>query len=126
MEGMKYIAYIYRPDSRYSLGIKIEDSVEQIASFIVKTDAAPQIVITDNFDNFILNTMYGFIDRCPDQKFLLSLLPTLIAMQTDDKAPEELRLGWQHWMRTDNEEEYTEEFKEECKRVIKEEFGIAL
>ena len=93
----KVKAYLYRKeDGRYSPAIYIGTDPKQIASFIVLTKELPQIVITDTSDEFELNTMYGYVDRCADQEFLKNkLLDVLIPMQKGTVKSDKVNiLGW--------------------------------
>ena len=49
-------------------------------------------VITDIGDNFIVSsTVGGFIDRCPNQEYLVSKLhPAIIPLQLGDQEPVEI------------------------------------
>ncbi|MCQ4924988.1 hypothetical protein NE686_17945 [Tissierella carlieri] len=88
-------AYIYNSEGKYSPPIYISVDPIQIASFIMITQSAPKIVITDISDNFELDTMYGFVNRCADQKFLDELLGVLIPMQEGKTSPNKLNiLSW--------------------------------
>lgn len=48
-----------------------------------------KMVLTDLFDSLILDTMYGFIDHCPDRKLLAQILTYLVPIQMDGQEPEE-------------------------------------
>ena len=87
--------YIYNSEGKYSPPIYISVDLVQIASFIMKTQSAPKIIITDIMDNFELDTMYGFVNRCADQKFIDELLGVLIPMQEEKISPSKLNiLSW--------------------------------
>ncbi|WP_113675766.1 hypothetical protein [Vallitalea guaymasensis] len=76
-------AYIYKENGYYSIGLKISKGM--IPDFIIATKNAPKTTITDRDDRLILNTMYGFVDRCPNQDYLNNeLLPKLIPMQQNE------------------------------------------
>ena len=93
--GKKVKAYIYNLKGCCSPPIYIGIDPTQIASFIVKTQKAPKIIITDCLDDFELDTMYGFVDKCVDKDFLDKLLDILIPMQEGNVKPEELEiLSW--------------------------------
>jgi hypothetical protein len=81
-------AFIYNKQGYHTPGLTIRREPIQIASFIKVTKEAPKIVITDIDDNLELDTMYGFINICADQKYLKEeLLPILIPMQEGKKKP---------------------------------------
>lgn len=88
--------YVYNKQGIYSPALKIEKDIEQISNIIIKTENSPRIVITDLLDNFILDTIYGYIDRCSDKKLLKEILKVLIPMQETEygrqKQPGEIRI----------------------------------
>ncbi len=58
-----------------------DHSPVNIANFIMQHKDARKIILTNKFDNFILDTIGEFMDRCPDQVLLKEILPHLIPMQ---------------------------------------------
>lgn len=113
-------AYIYNEEGQHSPPIYISHDPIQIASFIIKTKDSPRIVITDTMDEFELDTIYGFIDRCIDQYYLNNqLLDILIPMQEGKLKPHKLNiLSWG----------VNEEFNKDSIMIpfIKEKLGIDL
>lgn len=76
--------YIYNREGYHSIGVKMTKN--QIPNFIVETNLAPKVTITDRSDNLILNTMTGYVNRCPDQEYLIKeLLPALVPMQMGEE-----------------------------------------
>lgn len=59
----------------------MDGSLESISDFIV-SHPNNDCVITDVNDEFILSSMFGFIDRCPDKEFLEALRDVIIPKQT--------------------------------------------
>ena len=45
------------------------------------------MILTDLFDRLILDTIYGFIDHCPDRNHLQQILPHLIPIQQSEESP---------------------------------------
>ena len=63
-------------------------SPENIASFLGSHQfGCLKMVLTDLFDRLILDTIYGFIDHCPDRDLLQQILPHLIPIQQSEEAP---------------------------------------
>ncbi|NBI07573.1 hypothetical protein [Senegalia massiliensis] len=89
-------AYLYNNDGHHTPKLKIKNDIPTISSLIVKTSNCPKIVITDSNDNFILDTINGYIDMCPNIDYLESyLLPTLIPLQLGEKDIENINiLDW--------------------------------
>jgi len=89
-------AYIFNREGRYTPAIYISSNSEQVASFIVKTKDSPRVVITNTSDDFELDTMDGFIDKCIDQEYLVNeLLEVLIPMQQGKTQPSKINiLAW--------------------------------
>lgn len=48
-----------------------------------------KMVLTDIWDRFIVDTIGGFIDHCPDRAFLGALLTHLIPIQQGEHEPED-------------------------------------
>lgn len=87
--NQKYlIAFANNPDPNKSgKEACFEATAQNIASFIVMNKKSSGILI-ETLDGLpLLTAVYGFIDKCYDQKYLLDELhPLIIPMQTD-KAP---------------------------------------
>lgn len=63
-------------------------SLENIACFLCSHQfGCFKMVLTDLFDRLILDTIYGFIDRCPDRNLLQQILPHLIPIQQSEESP---------------------------------------
>lgn len=78
--------YVYH-DGCYDEPFVFELTPENAASFIMSHSDADNIVITNLFDQTILNTIGYFIDRCPDKDFLDQIKPILIPMQLGKTSP---------------------------------------
>lgn len=76
----KVIVYSYNKEGKQLENYTINKTAENIANLLV-TENVQKIIITDFLDNLILDTVCGFIDRCPDQKLLLEVLKYLIPLQ---------------------------------------------
>lgn len=64
-------------------------SPENIANFLGSHQfGCLKMVLTDLFDRLILDTIYGYIDHCPDRNLLQQILPHLIPIQQSDESPE--------------------------------------
>ena len=86
-ENKNYVkGYVYNYKNTYDKVVMFEDTPENIASFIVQ-HMYNQCVITDLGDNFIVSSMIGgFIDRCPNQEYLINELhPAIIPLQLGEK-----------------------------------------
>lgn len=61
---------------------------ENIASFLgsLQFDCF-KIILTDLFDRLILDTIYGFIDHCPNRNLLQQILSHLIPIQQSEESP---------------------------------------
>lgn len=61
---------------------------ENIASFLGSHQFdCFKMILTDLFDRLILDTIYGFIDHCPDRNLLQQILPHLIPIQQSEESP---------------------------------------
>lgn len=61
---------------------------ENIASFLGSHQfGCFKMVLTDLFDRLILDTIYGYIDHCPDRDLLKQILPHLIPIQQSEEVP---------------------------------------
>jgi len=61
---------------------EIENSTEAIATTVANANMFDNLTITDNFDNLILTTIGSFLDKVPNQEWLVNeLLPILIPKQ---------------------------------------------
>lgn len=63
-------------------------SPENISSFLGSHQFdCFKMILTDLFDRLILDTIYGFIDHCPDRNLLQQILPHLIPIQQSEESP---------------------------------------
>lgn len=85
-------AYIYREDGYHAPKIIIKNDYRQVASFIMTASTCPRTVFTDPMDNFLFDTIYEFIDRCKDKKYLEELLKVLIPMQKGKDKPDPIEV----------------------------------
>lgn len=88
-ENKSYVkGYVYGADGYYDRPFIFEDTPKNISSFIVQ-HSFNKCVITDLGDNFIVSSMVGgFIDRCPNQEYLVNELhPCIIPLQMGDEEP---------------------------------------
>ncbi len=91
-ENKSYVkGYVYDSTSTYDKTYIFDDTPENIASFIVQ-HMFHKCVITDIGDNFIVSsTVGGFIDRCPNQEYLINELhPAIIPLQLGEKELPEI------------------------------------
>lgn len=69
--------YGYVKEKKYT----IEKSIQHLVDFLMLFKNE-RIVITNKLDLFILSYNWGFVEKCPDQEFLIKeLLPVLIPAQ---------------------------------------------
>ena len=78
-------AYVYKKNGFEEYWF--ENTPENIASFLARHPDAREMVLTDQMDQFILNTIGFFIDRCPDQELLEKIKVHLIPMQLQEREP---------------------------------------
>lgn len=78
-------AYVYKHDGFEEYWF--ENTPENIASFLARHPDAKEIVLTDQMDQPILNTIGFFINRCPDQTLLEKIKVHLIPMQLQEREP---------------------------------------
>lgn len=68
-------------------------SPENIASFLGSHQFdCFKMILTDLFDRLILDTIYGFIDHCPDRNLLQQILPHLIPIQQSEESPKTFQM----------------------------------
>lgn len=93
LDGNLVRAYLYEKDGRKEY--IFADTPENIANFLGQHQYDVQrIILTDMFDTLILDFTYGFVNRCPDQKFLKEkLLPLLIPLQMGINEPREVEVA---------------------------------
>jgi len=126
----KLLVYIYDSNGNRAPALVIEKNPEQIAGIIQATQYVPEITITTELDQFFLNTSYGFVFKCTDQEYLQEvLLPVLIPIQLEESSVPELKIDWRFWAEDDESEDSDAEVKvevdvEECKKYLKENFGV--
>lgn len=78
---MSYLCYNILAGGYHEKPVKIDSTDENLCAFIVRIKLSECYTITDNLDNFVLNTIGNFIDRCADKELLERLLPILMPMQ---------------------------------------------
>lgn len=83
--------YVY-PYEGYRRDFWFEGTPENIANFIMMHSDADEIVITNTWDNLVLNTKGMFIDGCPNQELLREILPFLIPLQMGEKEVAEIEI----------------------------------
>lgn len=66
-----------------------EGTPKNIASFLVQNADADWIQITTVLDTPVLSSYGYFVDQCPDQALLESVIEHLVPMQMGTAAPEE-------------------------------------
>ena len=88
MAGNLGYARLY-PESKSAPEVYIFSmSPENIANFLGSHQfGCIKMVLTDLFDRLILDTIYGYIDHCPDRNLLQQILPHLIPIQQSDESP---------------------------------------
>jgi hypothetical protein len=89
-------AYLYNSKGYHTTALKINNTIEQLASLIIKTASCPRIIVTDVEDNFILDTVNGQVNTCFNEYFSNKFLfPVLISMQTGITKPANVEiLDW--------------------------------
>lgn len=87
----KVIDYVFNDDGMYDKKYYFENTPSNIANFIIQ-NASSVCVVTDTADTLILNsTVGGFVDRCPNQRYLQEeLLPVLIPLQMGNVELQEI------------------------------------
>ena len=81
-------AKLYRSSDRSPEVYIFSMSPENIASFLGSHQFdCFKMILTDLFDRLILDTIYGFIDHCPDRDLLKQILPHLIPIQQSEEVP---------------------------------------
>lgn len=85
--------YVFCDRNSYEEVVVFENTVENIASFIV-SNFMRKCVVTDIGDNLIVSSVVGgFIDNCTNQDYLIKELhPTIIPMQLGEVEPSEITL----------------------------------
>lgn len=89
-EGNIGYACLYPNDGGARKEFVFDLTPQNIANFLGKHQYdASKIVLTDMLDRLVLNTIGGFIDRCPNQALLQQIMPVLIPIQMGDTEPQE-------------------------------------
>ncbi len=89
-ENMGY-AYFYPSDGSSRKEYLIATTPENMANFIGSHFFdADKMIITDMMDRLIVNTIGGFLDRCPDQGLCMKLQNYLIPIQQGEKEAGEI------------------------------------
>ena len=79
------LGYVYQGQSREVYWF--DGSPENIASFLMNFPDADRMILTDQMDMLVLNTIGTFIDICPDKNQLAQILEHLIPMQMGETEP---------------------------------------
>lgn len=83
-------AYVY-PFSGGRQEYVFDMTPENIANFLgVHQFDVEKIILTDMMDRLILNTVGGFIDRCPDQALCHRIIPLLAPIQMGEAEAKEI------------------------------------
>lgn len=110
------IGYVYGYDGKRQ-AYYLENSPSNIANFIMLyNENVDKIILTDQADRLILNTIGEFINQCPDQEFLREVLKNLVPMQMGDKEPSEIL--------TASEDEFEKLLYEEDQQVMETEYRM--
>lgn len=88
-QGKLGYAYLYQSGIEPAKQFVFSMTPENIANFIGShlLDAR-KIVLTDQMDCLILDTIGSFIDHCPDKKLLFRITPLLVPMMQLEKTPD--------------------------------------
>ena len=79
--GDVVIGYVLDSNGNYDKKHRICGDIDNITNFIMTHDLN-DCLITDVCDNMIMSSMTGFIDKCPDQEFLLKVVhPAILPKQ---------------------------------------------
>lgn len=85
------IAYVEPSDGGMREEYVFEPTAENIANFIGKRMFSVRtITITDLLDQLIVNTIGGFLDRCPDRALCLEIQQYIIPIQTGEVEPADI------------------------------------
>lgn len=88
-EGRMGYAYLYPVDGGERKGVVFEMTPVHIANFLGAHQAdAEKIILTDLADRLILDTIGGFIDRCPNQELCRQIVPILAPIQMGKEEAE--------------------------------------
>jgi len=85
---LRAYAYDYDGELIKERNMFILNSAENIANYIMADISVNEVIIRDFKDNPVVTTFGYFINKCPDQKFLLQeLQQAIIPLQLGEKEP---------------------------------------
>lgn len=84
-------AYFYPSDGGRRQEFYLSTTPENLANFLGSHYLdAERMVVTDIVDRLILDTVGGYIDKCPDQKLCREIIPYLAPIQMGEKNAGEI------------------------------------
>lgn len=87
-------AYLYLESGEARKEFMFEMTAENIANFIGgHFYDAKKIILTDMADRLILDTIGGFIDRCPDQLLCVDIISLLAPIQMGEHEEEDFLMA---------------------------------
>lgn len=90
-EGFMGYAYLYLVDGGERKEFVFEMRPDNIANFLGTHQMdAEKIILTDLADRLILDTIGGFIDRCPNQKLCRQIIPILAPIQMGEEEAKDI------------------------------------
>ena len=122
MKKPMYRVYVMK-DGRYFDYFWVDGEEENLARIICRGSWTNSITVTDKFDNFVLNTMGNFMDRCPDEDLRQRLLKVLIPMQQGEVDPYEKEIDFEP---SSYRNDYDEMTKEEFSKLMMEFCGYSM
>ena len=78
---MSYLCYNISAGGYHGKPVRIESTDENLCAFVARIKLNERYVITDLSDNFVLDTIGNFFDRCMDKDLLQRLVPIITPMQ---------------------------------------------
>ena len=79
-------AYFYPSDGGERQEFYLSTTPENLAKFLgIHYLDAERMVVTDIADRLILDTIGGYIDKCPDQRLNQEIIPYLVSIQRGEK-----------------------------------------
>lgn len=88
-QGKLGYAHLYQSSREPAKQFVFSMTPENIANFIGShLFDARKIVLTDQMDCLILDTIGSFIDHCPDKNLLFQITPMLVPMMQLEKTPD--------------------------------------
>ncbi len=87
-------AYLYLESGEARKEFMFEMTAENIANFIgAHFYDAKKIILTDMVDRLILDTIGGFVDRCPDQLLCAEIISFLAPIQMGEYEAEDFLMA---------------------------------